>query len=267
MKVTCLIPTYNNGAMITAAIESALAQAHTDLELFIVCDGAPEVTHQIADRFAAQDARARVFKFDKGERHGEALRHQALQEATGEAVCYLSDDDCWFPDHLQVMSELLSRADFAHTRHTYIKPKFEFACIPLQITDAGVREHMCKPDEKFNIMGLSVAGHRLDAYRQLPEGWAPAPKETPTDLNMWRKWIAAGARFAASGTTTALHIPRSTRTQQDQEASLLEANYWRITFRDPAMREALQEALAGEVISAPAGQIARRANEMRRARG
>ena len=30
-------------------------------------------------------------------------------------------------------------------------------------------------DEKFNRFGYSVSGYRLDAYRRLPEGWAPGP--------------------------------------------------------------------------------------------
>jgi glycosyltransferase involved in cell wall biosynthesis len=265
MKFTCLIPSYNNGAMIGASIESILGQTHADLELFVVCDGAPAVTHEIAVHFVRQDSRVRVFKFEKGERHGEASRHHALQEAAGDAVCYLSDDDFWFPDHLAVMSGLLQDADFAHTRHTFLKPTFEFCAIPEQIIDADVRERMCA--EKFNIFGPSVVGHTLSVYRRLPEAWAPAPPGVPTDLHMWRKWIRAeGVRFVSSSDVTTLHIPRSLRGDQEYDTALREANYWRITFRDPVMRQALRELIPPDMSAVAAGRVSQRANEMRRAR-
>ena len=262
MRFTCLIPSFSNGAMISASIESVLAQTMKDLELFVVCDGAPPITHEIADQFAAADSRVKVFRFGKGERHGEAWRHMALEQATGDAVCYLSDDDCWFPDHLETIAGLLANADFAHTRHTFIKPTFEFSAIPMQITDAATRQRMCA--EKFNIFGPSVVGHWLAAYRRLPVGWAPAPAELPTDLHMWRKWIhAEGVRFAASAAVTTLHIPRSTRAQQEPDTALREANFWRVLMRDPLVRQALRDLIPADMSPLPAARVAERARLLR----
>lgn len=262
MRFTCLIPTFNNGAMIRASIESVLSQTVADLELFVVCDGAPPVTHAIADQFAAGDKRVRVFKFEKGERHGEASRHRALEEATGEVVCYLSDDDYWFPDHLETVAPLLTGVDFAHTRHTFIKPTFEFTAMDMQITEAETRRRMCA--EKFNIFGPSVAGHWLSSYRRLPQGWAPAPLGVPTDLHMWRKWIDAGMRFAASAAVTTLHIPRATRGHQAYDTGLRETNFWRTLMRDPIMRQALRELIPPDTSPLPSAKVAARACELHR---
>ena len=41
----------------------------------------------------ADDERVRFLDFPKGARHGELNRHEALREARGRIVCYLSDDD------------------------------------------------------------------------------------------------------------------------------------------------------------------------------
>lgn len=41
--------------------------------------------------------RFHVLDRPKGTRHGELYRHEALQVAKGKFVCYLSDDDLWFP--------------------------------------------------------------------------------------------------------------------------------------------------------------------------
>src|SRR6185312_10486021 len=80
-------------------------------------DGAPRETAQCARRFAALDARVKVFEFPKGERFGEAHRDLALREARGRNVAHISDDDLWLPHHLEDMQELLSHADFGNTLH------------------------------------------------------------------------------------------------------------------------------------------------------
>jgi glycosyltransferase involved in cell wall biosynthesis len=254
MKFTVLVPTYKNGVVIRAAIDSVREQTHRDWELFVVSDGAPPETHAVVEEFAERDDRIRLFKFPKGERHGEASRHAALQQAQGEGVCYLSDDDFWFPDHLATMIGLLGEADFAHTRHTFITPHFEAISITPRLTDPKMRAAMLT--EKTNIFSLTAAGHRMDAYRRLPVGWAPAPPDVWTDLNMWRKFIAAdGIRFASSSTITALHFPRGGRisAQPDPAAEVL---YWREVFRDPVMRDALRACFEDGKSKASLHQVA-----------
>jgi hypothetical protein len=120
--------------------------------------------------------------------------------------------------------------------------------------------------ETFNIFGLSAAGHRLSAYRGLPQGWSPAPPDLPTDLHMWRKWINAGSvRYAASPAVTSLHIPRSTRAQQEPDTGLREANFWRALMRDPIMRRALRELIPADMSALPSAKVVERANALRRA--
>lgn len=244
MKFTCLIPTHNNGVIIRTAIESVLEQTVSDFEVFVVCDGAPEATHAIVDEYAARDKRVRAFKLPKGERHGEASRHEVLKQAQSDAVCYLSDDDFWLPDHLSHMRELLEHADFAHSRHTYLTPNFEI-CGNRGIDDPALRAQMA--EELFNVTGPTCVGHRLDAYKRLPIGWAPAPRDVWTDLNMWRKWIAAdGVRFISSTKTTTVHLPSSLRQTQKADEKLKESAFWRAMFRSDRFREALHELMPAE---------------------
>lgn len=242
MKFTVLLPTFDNGAVIRSAIDSVLEQTCDVFELFVVCDGSPPETHAIVDDAAARDARVRAFKFEKGERHGEAWRHKALEEAAGEGVCYLCDDDFWFPDHLAVMSKLLAGADFAHTRETVLEPTFRVRSSANTMTKAATRKRMLQ--RKYNFMGPTVAGHRLKAYRRLPVGWSPAPDDIWTDLHMWRKFIAVeGMRFVSAMEVTSLHLARSKRPNQDPVTALGENACWRAAFRDPHMRAALRELI------------------------
>jgi hypothetical protein len=262
MRFTCLIPTHKNGEVIRTAIDSVLAQTVEDLELFVVCDGAPAETLAIVVEATARDARVRPFLFDKGERHGEAWRHIALQEATGEAVCYLGDDDFWLPDHLAHMEALLADADFAHTRQTIVWPTFEVNGPVNDIADAATRQALAQT--RYNYFGPSVTGHRLDAYRRLPQGWAPAPAGLWTDLHMWRKWIAAeDVRFASSMAVTSLHFPRSLRQEQDRHTAVQENAFWRETFSDPIMRQALRDLMTASDQRIPLATVLARARHLR----
>ena len=43
--------------------------------------------------------------------------------------------------------------------------------------------------EIFNRFELTFAGHTLEAYRRLPQGWRTTPADFPwTDLYMWRQF-------------------------------------------------------------------------------
>ena len=163
----------------------ALAQ---DFELFVVCDGAPDETRVCANRFAAEDDRIRVFAFDKGERNGEAHRHTALAEASGRYVAHIADDDLWFPDHLTELAKLLAKVDFGNVTHVYIHNGAPAAYFG-DLASKQTRVTMLRDSPRYNFFGLTAAGYRLDAYRQLPEGWAPAPLGIWTDLHMWRKFL------------------------------------------------------------------------------
>jgi glycosyltransferase involved in cell wall biosynthesis len=174
--------------LIDLAIASVLAQTRTDFELLVICDGAPEATVAAAREAAARDARIRVFPFPKGERHGEFHRHAVLQEARGRFVCHIADDDLWLPQHLEGMAALLEGAMFGHGFTLFLSPAGKATLRLHDIADTAIRSRL--QEERWNYFGPTCAGYRLDAYRRLPVGWAPAPPEIWTDLHMWRKFLA-----------------------------------------------------------------------------
>jgi glycosyltransferase involved in cell wall biosynthesis len=261
MKFTVLIPTFNNGVVIRSAIESVFEQSVGDFEIFVIADGAPRETHDIVEEYASKDTRVRLFQFPKGERHGEAWRHEALQQANSDAVAYLSDDDFWFPDHLETLQSLLAEADFAHTRHAAITPEFEIHHIADRLTDPNIRRRMA--NERVNIFNFSVPAHRLDAYRRLPVGLSPAPRDIWTDLHMWRKWLAAdGVRFAASPVITSLHFSRGARVRTPAAAEP-EVWFWRELFSDPDMLTALRVLTTHGAKPIPASALLAAARDLR----
>jgi glycosyltransferase involved in cell wall biosynthesis len=241
---TILLPVTRPPDLIGFAIESVLNQTRPDFELFIVCDGAPPQTVAAAHAFAQRDVRVTVFSFEKGQRHGEAHRHAALQHARGNMVCQIGDDDLWFPDHLAEMAILLEKVEFGNTL-TYLRSNETHCELTISTLDEPiVRKRML--EEKFNIFGPTVSGYLLSTYQRLPVGWSPAPPDIWTDLAMWRKFLALPNLVAGSRQTlTALQFPASTRRdwpvdrrrgEIGQFMRLMESEAWREAFRNNVMQ-------------------------------
>ncbi|MES2932294.1 MAG: glycosyltransferase family 2 protein [Pseudomonadota bacterium] len=222
---TIIIPTHNHADTLRYSVQSVLWQTRQDFELFIIGDGVPDRTRQIVAELMAEDARIRFFDFPKGQRHGEAHRHQALQEAIGRFVCYQCDDDLWMPDHLETMAEMLEQTDIAHCMQMevgidgrVVSSMFDVAIDPdgiqkMQTSQAG--------------FGLASGGHRMDMYRRLPQGWNPAPVGINTDLHFWLQILAQpGCRYASYKWPNVIHLSSVPRKDWSVEQRVAELAHW-----------------------------------------
>lgn len=184
---TILLAVVRPPTFLPIAIESVLAQTIQEFEILVVCDGAPPETIECANEYARRDPRIKVLLFPKGERFGEAHWHVALASATGRYVAHIEDDDLWFPDHLQELQKLLQEVDFGHLLHVWARPDDSIEMLPFDLALPEMRQRML--DAKFNRIGFTVCGYRMDCYRKLAEGWTPSPKGLWPDLHMWRKFL------------------------------------------------------------------------------
>ncbi len=238
---TILLPVVRPPALLPFAIESVLAQSVPELELLIVCDGAPAETLACARDYAGRDPRVQVHVFPKGERHGEAHRHAALAGARGRYVAHIGDDDLWFPDHLAELGALLAKADFGNLLHVYVHPGGRVEILPGDIGLPAMRERML--GEKFNLFGPTVAGYRLAAYRALPEGWSPAPPDVWVDLHMWRKFLRMeNMVFATRAVVSALVLATPQRHDLTLAQRQVENRTYLERIRDPASRNEIVAA-------------------------
>jgi glycosyltransferase involved in cell wall biosynthesis len=232
---TVLLPVHRPPALLPFAIASVQAQSRGDFELFVICDGAPPETAAVARECADLDPRIRVFEHPKGERNGEAYRHQALENARGRYVCQIADDDLWLPNHLAEIARLLRRVDFGHISMVWVQPNGGIAVDPHSLADRAVRERMLRG--KRNFFGPTTVGYRLSAYRALPEGWSPAPPGIASDLFMWRKFLArpelrTGTRYAI----TSAHFASPYRAGWSMEQRAAEIREWSQRLADPVFR-------------------------------
>ena len=89
--VTIVIPTYRQADTLGAAITSALAQSHVQLEVLVMDDASPDGTPDVTAR-AASDPRVRVIRNPSN--LGRVANYRAgLERARGEWVLVLDADD------------------------------------------------------------------------------------------------------------------------------------------------------------------------------
>lgn len=93
-KVTVLIAAYEAADTLPAALRSLQEQTWQNLEIIVLDDCSPSLaTKQVAERFAAEDARIRVIRMEEN-RGAYVARNRGLDEATGEYIT-LHDADDW----------------------------------------------------------------------------------------------------------------------------------------------------------------------------
>lgn len=99
MPISVVMPAYNAALFISQAIESVLAQTWRDFELIVVNDGSDDGTLEIAEHYAARDARVRVYS-QQNEGTAPTL-NRGIELASEEWVFLMHADDLMRPNRLE----------------------------------------------------------------------------------------------------------------------------------------------------------------------
>ncbi len=94
-----VLATHSRPHTVAFAMRSVLEQSHGDLLLHVVGDGCDEATERVVR--GVVDPRVRFRGFPKARGFGYANRNVVLRESSAPFVAYMTDDDLWFPDHLE----------------------------------------------------------------------------------------------------------------------------------------------------------------------
>ena len=94
--VSVVIPTYNRADTVGYAINSALNQTYTDIEILVIDDGSTDQTAQIISQFGS---RIKYFYKDNG--GVSSARNLGIRKSTGEMIAFLDSDDEWLPNKIE----------------------------------------------------------------------------------------------------------------------------------------------------------------------
>jgi len=108
-KVSIVIPVYNGADFLAEAIESALAQTYENFEVIVVNDGSNDsgATERIARSYGD-----RIRYYSKPNGGVASALNKAIEEMSGEYFSWLSHDDLYVPEKLELdMHALLKEGD------------------------------------------------------------------------------------------------------------------------------------------------------------
>lgn len=112
--VSIIMPLYNYGRFLNAAVDSVLSQTYINWELIIVDDCSTDDSFEVAEELSKKDEKIHAYRL---ERNGgtSAARNKGLDLAKGEFVAFLDSDDQYDPTYLESQLDLLisNNADIA----------------------------------------------------------------------------------------------------------------------------------------------------------
>jgi succinoglycan biosynthesis protein ExoO len=107
LQVSIIVPAFNAQAYIGTALESALSQTCSELEVIVVDDGSSDGTADEVRRFAAVDSRLRLIRHSST-RGVSAARNTGIAAARGKWIAPLDADDAFALNRIEY---LLKAAD------------------------------------------------------------------------------------------------------------------------------------------------------------
>ena len=102
--VSIVIPVYNGSDYLSEAIDSALRQTYTNIEVIVVNDGSIDDTEEIAQSYGD---RIRYFSKDNG--GTSTALNMGISNMRGEYFSWLSHDDLYYPRKIEREVEELSK--------------------------------------------------------------------------------------------------------------------------------------------------------------
>jgi len=108
--VSVIIPVYNGAQYLREALESVFAQTYHPFEVIVVDDGSVDDSGVIAQSF--QDVRY-IHRANQGV---AAARNHGIENARGEFLAFLDQDDLWTPEKLKLqIGYLLDHPEIGYT--------------------------------------------------------------------------------------------------------------------------------------------------------
>jgi len=98
--ISVVIPAYNAERTLREALESALAQTLSPVEILVIDDHSDDNTAAVAEEYCLRDSRVRLI-CNEDNIGVSASRNRAVKEAVGEWIAFLDSDDRWRGDKLE----------------------------------------------------------------------------------------------------------------------------------------------------------------------
>lgn len=231
--VSVVIPAFNAGAFLEAALHSVRAQTVAGSEIIVIDDGSTDATLKVAQAQARQDARIRVVSREN--RGLVATLNEGVALAEGEWVARMDADDVCLPRRFEHQLAWAAKQGAALCGG-WIQT---FATLTPRL-----RRYYSGPEAvRLQLLFNSCFAHpaviaRREVLQAHPYDAAAAHAE---DYDLWTRLAAAGVRMTNYPGTVLryrLHAGQVTvtrRTQQDEARARIAARYRQACFPEFAV--------------------------------
>lgn len=103
-KFSVIIPLYNKEKDIFNTLESVLHQYFKDFEVIVIDDGSTDRSLEIVRTIKDN----RILIFEKENEGVAKTRNKGIEIAKAPYIAFLDADDLWYPNHLEVINQLIT---------------------------------------------------------------------------------------------------------------------------------------------------------------
>lgn len=96
---TIILTTFNRKDLLPRAIHSVLNQTFKDFEFLVIDNGSTDGTEEVVQ--AIKDSRLIFLRNSDPTKSCDAPRNLGIQLARGRLICFLDDDEMWYPERLE----------------------------------------------------------------------------------------------------------------------------------------------------------------------
>lgn len=118
--ITVVMPNYNGHRFVEQAIDSVLHQTYPNFELLVVDDCSKDDSLSLIQQKAQSDNRIKVIALERNAGVANA-RNVGIEEAKGEYIALLDNDDLWTEDKLERQLAIAEKgADIVYCSYDFI---------------------------------------------------------------------------------------------------------------------------------------------------
>jgi glycosyltransferase involved in cell wall biosynthesis len=107
-----VIPTYNDARDLDRCLASLVAQTYKNFEVIVCDDGSTDNTKEVAESY--QGRLDLVYEWEKNWGGPARPRNRGIALARAEWICFLDQDDWWYPNKLEECALHLDQADIMY---------------------------------------------------------------------------------------------------------------------------------------------------------
>ncbi|NES99877.1 MAG: glycosyltransferase [Sphaerospermopsis sp. SIO1G1] len=192
--VSILINNYNYGNFLTEAIDSALNQTYSNIEVIVVDDGSTDNSHEIIKSY--EDRIIPVLKTNGGQASAFNL---GFANSKGEIICFLDADDLFLPGKIKQVVHIFQ--DYPDTGWFFHKLEFfgNYQNQSLQNSQNrkpsgryDFREKIISGKLRGTMPSINLATSAMCFRRSLLQAILPMPDEIRITSDDYIKYIALG---------------------------------------------------------------------------